>query len=308
MKLRKILLVLIVMVLGVSVVKANNSDERTKITTTYPYYENVYRMIGAISYYHDRSASFDGTETKSAEDVWTDAMTKFGTLDKSNVLKTAYNDLRNSTPGSNNSQEFVRAIMAASGLDNICTTTNEATTEAWCEQAKRSRDAYRDQLASFESLASMFKYAKNTLSGMVNNYKKLAAQDKMEVDSSFISRYENTITATIETYTNFCDKLKDSPGIAYYLNMALRLVSYAALALAVILGALDFTKAITSQDDAALTKAFQSFVKRLVAVALIFMTYVIVQLVMGLVDSIPNYEASNSEICEELKIGGLKGF
>ena len=302
MKLKKISLVLIVMILGISIVRADSSDEITKIKTTYPHYEMAYKMIGAISFYHEKSANFDGSKAKSSEEIWTEAMTKFGTRDKSNELKTAYNNLRNSTSGSNNSQEFVRIIMKESGLDNIC------TTETWCEQAKRSRDTYRDQLASLGNLVSMLKYAKNTLSGMINNYKKLAAQDNIEVDNNFISGYENTITTTIDTYNNFCDKLKDSSGIAYYLNMALRLVSYAALALAVILGALDFTKAITSQDDAALTKAFQSFVKRLVAVALIFMTYVIVQLVMGLVDSIPNYEASNSEICEELKIGGLKGF
>ena len=106
-----------------------------------------------------------------------------------------------------------------------------------------------------------------------------------------------------EGFSNPCSWIRRNKGIQYYVQIVLRIVSFVALGLAVVLGSIDFIKAIVSQDDVALKKAFQSFMKRLVAVVVIFLVQYFVQLFMGLITAIPNYNANQLSICEEFNIG-----
>ncbi len=309
-KLTKIFLVLIIAFAFIANVKADdNADKASDVYTDYPVYEKVYKAIGAISYYHDHAAVFDeqdlGTNTDGTrrtvddklKEVWDTAIGSgmFNIASDSSALMNAYALYKQAVKEGTSNAPFVDAIIAIAG-----TPTKDA--------AKYSN--FQKQLREFSTLASMFKYAKDTLSGQIRTIKNLCNSSATPSDDcglGAIQRYEELMDKTLNTYSSFCDKLEDSPGIAHYLKSALQLVSYAALALAVILGALDFIKAITSQDDAALTKAFQAFVKRIVAVALIFMTYVIVETVLGLITYVPGTQASQLEVCEQIRLGALKG-
>lgn len=103
------------------------------------------------------------------------------------------------------------------------------------------------------------------------------------------------------TFGGFCDYLKSHTGIGNFISKALNIVAYTALTLGVILGILDFIKAIASHDDAALTKAAQQFFKRIAAIVLIFLSGLIVRMVINLVPIIGLDR--NNVICEQLELG-----
>lgn len=295
-KITKILLTIIMIFTSILVVKADdpvttttNGEVASAIAQDYPYYEKAYKLIGAVSYYHDHAAVFDPSDQPDLTQVLNEALSTFG-LDSGQ---------------SNNVMELYTAFKSSPTTSAFA---NGVCTDESHVNDKDTYNNFKNQLAQFNNLASMFKYAKNTLSSMVKRIDLLCENASCNSSVTGIkNQYETLIDRSLSMYSSFCDKLEDSPGIAHYLKSALQLVSYVALALAVILGALDFVKAITSHDDAALTKAFQSFVKRMVAVALIFMTYVIVELVLGLITFVPGTEASQLEVCEQIRLGALKG-
>lgn len=58
--------------------------------------------------------------------------------------------------------------------------------------------------------------------------------------------------------------------IAEFIIDTFNMIKWIALALAIVLGMLDFFKAITGGKDDALSKAAQKFIKRLIAVVILF--------------------------------------
>ena len=108
-------------------------------------------------------------------------------------------------------------------------------------------------------------------------------------------------------FSDICSFLSSKSGVQYYVKMILRILKYISLALALILSTLEFIKAITSHDDAALTKAFQSLMKRLAAVVVIFVVTVIVQLFLGLITAIPGVEANQLQTCNILNDDNVEG-
>lgn len=61
------------------------------------------------------------------------------------------------------------------------------------------------------------------------------------------------------------------------INWVLNLIKYAGAALVIILGAADFLKAVLSDEDNASKKAFEKFVKRLIAAVLLFLLPLLIQ-------------------------------
>lgn len=100
-------------------------------------------------------------------------------------------------------------------------------------------------------------------------------------------KYKNEVneilSSTKASFNNICDYLDAHQGIKNYIKMIINIVCYGALAAGIILGIMDFVKAIASHEDAALTKAFQSFMKRVIAIALIFLSNVFVTLILNVV-------------------------
>ena len=326
-KIIKTFLVFILVCTFIVPVKADETNSVSKgelaqnAYNDYTFYENVYKLIGAISYYHDHAAVFDAQNSNSEGNAVTSkqkealvtAMNVFKiTGVTKNALMEVYQKYETAASSNNSVTDFVNGLFELAG---------QATFNFSNESGRRDAQTFHDQFAKFGNLGSMFKYAKNRLSAQLKTIENLCSDNSItnagnacvRVSSTstkldITKKYENLIEDTIKSYSSFCDKLSDSPGISYYLSSAIKIISYVSLALAVILGALDFVKAITSQDDAALKKAFQLFSKRLVAVVLIFLSYVIVKTVLGLVTKIPLVNTEQLEICNELKLNGIKGF
>ncbi len=101
--------------------------------------------------------------------------------------------------------------------------------------------------------------------------------------NTYKSAVDDILTSTKTSFNNICDYLDAHQGIRNYIKMIINIVCYGALAAGIILGIMDFVKAIASHEDAALTKAFQSFMKRVIAIALIFLSNVFVTLILNVV-------------------------
>lgn len=302
MKIKKLLLAFILVFAFSSRVMAKDA---AYVEHVYSYYESFYRIIGAINYYYDSSSSF-GNATVDTEQVWRDAINKFGLSSVNTQMENMYKTY-SGISGDKWESTFIRdaeeiaLILSGKGSTNqngdvatqLCSglESNEENHGACIKEYTN----YSYQIKYFTSFPSMLKYAKDYLNGLAKDYKTATGSNTYE------DKYNGVVDTTKDAYSNICDFLDNSPGTSYYIKTALRLINYAALALAVILGALDFIKAITSNDDAALKKAFQSFMKRLVAVVLIFLTYMIVQMILGLTSSLPGQRASDPVICDILK-------
>ena len=290
-KILKVALIFLCALIFALPVKADETpaEAATKIGNNYDFYEYVYKAVGAINYYHDHASFFDnsGVSQKDLDDkkesAWNEAKAAFKIPnDSTNSLQEAYENLTQNKSFTS----FTSSIFKIAATKTTAPSPDDTKYKV-----------YQSQLSNCKSLPEMLQKAANHLKNQSVSYKNLTESDTLT------KRYKDLIDITLTPYSNWCDKLKDSPGIAYYLSSVLKIVSYVSLALAVILGALDFVKAITSHDDAALTKAFQSFVKRIVAVALIFMVNVIVSTVLGTVEHLPGVDTDSLEVCDIIKKG-----
>ena len=79
-----------------------------------------------------------------------------------------------------------------------------------------------------------------------------------------------------------CDVVPED--IKTWITDTLNLVRYIALALVIILGVIDFIKAAASGEADQMKKSGNSFLKRIIAVIILFLLPVIVELILDLVD------------------------
>lgn len=80
-----------------------------------------------------------------------------------------------------------------------------------------------------------------------------------------------------------CEVIPDA--VEEYIVEALKLIRWGGLALMIVLGVLDFVKAAAADDQDALKKAWQSFIKRLIAVIILFLLPMIVEILMEFINS-----------------------
>lgn len=85
-----------------------------------------------------------------------------------------------------------------------------------------------------------------------------------------------------ETCEGFLGKKDDNTSPAYYLHLALLLIRYLGIILALVFSVIDFFKAIYSQDKDLLKKAALTAVKRVVFAVLIFFIPTVLEFVLGL--------------------------
>lgn len=111
------------------------------------------------------------------------------------------------------------------------------------------------------------------------NLKKTINKIK-EIDSS-ISEEENNNIQPGELQKG-CEVIP--PVIRKWINNILNFVRYVALALVIALGALDFMKAAGSGEGDAMKKAGQSFMKRMIAVVILFLLPVIVDFILNMIN------------------------
>jgi len=83
-----------------------------------------------------------------------------------------------------------------------------------------------------------------------------------------------------------------------WINNVFTFVKYAGLALVVILTTMDFLKVVTSEKDDSLSNAFNRFVKRCIAVILLFLTPVLINFVFDLLgDNIKGSDGTVIDVC-----------
>ena len=75
-----------------------------------------------------------------------------------------------------------------------------------------------------------------------------------------------------------------TPVMKEKLNWAFNIIKYGGSALAILLGAIDFFKAVMSDEDSATKKASQRFLKRVIAAVLIFLLPLILQFILNNVE------------------------
>ena len=75
-----------------------------------------------------------------------------------------------------------------------------------------------------------------------------------------------------------CEVLPEA--IKNYIMQALKLIRWGGLVLMIVLGTLDFVKASAADDQDALKKAGQNFIKRLIAVIILFLLPLLVELIL----------------------------
>ena len=69
-----------------------------------------------------------------------------------------------------------------------------------------------------------------------------------------------------------------------WISISLNFVKYAALILVIVLGTIDFIKAAASGEPDSMKKAGQSFIKRVVAVVILFLLPMLVELILNLIN------------------------
>lgn len=87
-----------------------------------------------------------------------------------------------------------------------------------------------------------------------------------------------------EPLDNVCDVIPDE--IINYLKEALKLIRWLGLVLMIVLGTLDFVKAAAADDQDAMKKASQNFIKRLIAVIILFLLPIIIELILSILSMI----------------------
>lgn len=135
---------------------------------------------------------------------------------------------------------------------------------------------------------------------LVENDKELSDEEKSDIlddmENGFESFYDN-IYNFFENYLKFsfaddfsgpeiCEgflgrKINHSSP-AYYLNLILKIMKYAAVILAIVFSIIDFAKATISQDKDNLKKATITSVKRLIFAVLMFFIPILIDFVLGL--------------------------
>ena len=144
-----------------------------------------------------------------------------------------------------------------------------------------SNEALAESLNGNITFDSKLKNAQAALEAAATN------ADNVWNTNTYKNEVNDILTKTKASFSNICDYLDAYQGIKNYIKMIFNMVCYGALAAGIILGIMDFIKAIASHEDAALTKAFQSFMKRVIAIALIFLSNVFVTLILNVVQSNP---------------------
>lgn len=280
MKLKKLILVFLVMIIGMGTVSA--ACDKTQAATAYDHMAKVYRILSGLSYYHTMYNTTDGSD--NLEDLKKDAGFKSLNLEELGIYPQTVIDYYNNYFRTN-------GIYGHDSLGYFL--LNEYVLTGGYTDECGIRNWYDTTVKDAQKINTI-----DNLWGLVSAKLESLAQAAEKTEDFKALEKEVAIS-----YEGLCAYLDSHKGIAEFIETALDIVAYAALGLGILLGILDFIKAIASQDDAALKKAFQSFIKRIAAIILIFLANFIVTMVLNFV-AIPGVDRSNI-ICDQFNLGNL---
>lgn len=153
-----------------------------------------------------------------------------------------------------------------------------------CENNEEFTKAYRALSSLCENYSSSTNYTGNNNGGQQAK-SCMTECSKLKDHVSDICGYVPTVSVT-ENCNSIGDRL-----IAWIFKI-INMVRYMVPVLLIILGILDFIKAIASDSEDEMKKAGSKFAKRLVAAALVFIVPLILQFILGIF-SIPGLDPNN---------------
>lgn len=281
MKIKKIILIIFLMVIGIKGVSAYESTQPECTASQYENLKSAYRDLAVLSYYHTL-ADKSMTDAEKAAILNNDSPVK-SIMDANGKDANYYiNDLYN--------------IYKTAGVYN---TGNSGLAYQLLNQKYGLTCKEVDTI--YNKTASNVNNTIDYLWGEVAFVTEKVAGLKDSSNNDHKEDFKTLEASTSISFEGLCDYLASHKGISKFIETALNIVTYAALALGVILGVLDFIQAIASHDDAALNKAAQKFFKRVVAIVLIFLSSFIVSMIVNIV-SINGVDRSNI-ICDEFDLG-----
>ncbi len=298
MKFKKLVLAILVVFIGIFSVKADESVERSP-EVLYGVARRMYSIIAAEAYVYNNDYGNTATTNEELEALFDKAIEKFILID--NSFFDSGKDAGTSVDGYNLRTRLIQAY-------NKFNDPNMRSTEWLIHIKVNIVDKYysdgakdytennpRDQINT-EIINELSRYG--NFSGLLSASRQIADYMASQIGKSV--EMQDLKEKYKEEYDSLCDYIKQHKNVEYYITTAIALIGYVSLAAAIILSGLDFIKAITSNEDAAPKKAFQTAVKRFVAVVLIFVTHIIVQAIFGLIRpaTTENYKI---EMCEQFK-------
>lgn len=292
MKLRNILFAILVFLLGIKGVSAESNCNGAD----YQKLQSIYKDLSALSYYEliynnyksdqENLATFEADKSmRNLYDCDDDSNNNNNnTCSELVTLVNLYNAEHQRKGGFKN-YTFYNTLIA--GYNTDCTELTNLSTDIQSnvDNNPKARNTIDYLWSQVDSL----------IYRVLSNYDIKINGSKIDSE-----QYESYKEAIAVSYEDFCDYLNSHKSISEFIELALNVVTYAALALGIFLGVLDFIKAIASQEDAALTKAFQSFMKRVAAIALIFLSGVIVTIIINIVAI--NGVNRDTAICEQFNL------
>ncbi len=132
-------------------------------------------------------------------------------------------------------------------------------------------------------------YDASSMAGTQNYY---FTTDKQEaIDNSIGDQYQEMDNSSSNkeddnynpgTEVTGCEVVPEE--VRKWISISLNFVKYAALILVIVLGTIDFIKAAASGEPDSMKKAGQSFIKRVVAVIILFLLPMLVELILNLIN------------------------
>ena len=137
-----------------------------------------------------------------------------------------------------------------------------------------------------ESAASQADTYTIAVSGYANMLKlnnNATGSDNGESDSSNNDYIDDNVFSNIDSNINWtgCDVI--TKDMRTWLNQVLDLIKMIGLILAIVLGMVDFFKAMSSGESDAMKKAWKAFANRLIAVVILFLLPLVIEFVLGLI-------------------------
>ena len=285
MKVKKILFTIFVFLLGMCIISAEDSTATTDQSqgsspscsrSDYEFAQQLYLKVSIVSYYDSLAADIDGVDQNALAVITSDTdITNNSYYDDMDI-----NNLITTYVGTGTPYKSIRGLIRA-----LFDGTTRYDTDANCPVLHNLKNS--STINTTADLWSEVRSATASIAGTLDP----------APDPSF-EEWENSVAIS---FSGLCDYLNAHQGLSNFLIDILNIVTYAALALGIFLGVLDFIKAIASQEDAALTKAFQTFIKRVAAIALLFLAGFFVNMIANLV-YIPGVDPENI-VCSQFNLG-----
>ena len=100
-------------------------------------------------------------------------------------------------------------------------------------------------------------------------------------DNNYVQILDGTIDCTSQE-TGILGNVNDEKSVAWLLQKLLNYIKILGPSIAIVLGSIDFIKAIVSSDEENMKKTQKRFINRLIAATLLFFIPLIVELLLGL--------------------------